>query len=220
MLVWITEKIKFGASYRSEVSHHISNGKINFSPQESTGIPGVDFFNTGGRGSIRTPAIALLGLAWTKGPLTLEFGAQWTEWSSFDKIAINFDEPVAGESGIEIPKKWRNVWEYRFGMQYSLNEYLDLRAGFSYDEGPIPAETLDPGVPYGDRWYYTAGIGVKFKRLTIDTTYMYMQGEDSTWNNSIGDPPIGGALMGLQRVTGKFEDVDGHFISLTVSYKF
>jgi long-chain fatty acid transport protein len=220
LLVWVTDSLRFGASYRSEISHSSSDGKLTFSPQEAMLIPGFGFYNTGFEWDNQTPATATFGLAWTYGPLTVEFDAQWMEWSSYDEMASTLDTPVAGESEIAVPKKWRDVWQYSFGIQYALKEYLDLRAGFAYDEGPIPDRTLEPTVPNGDRQFYCAGLGVHFGGLIIDAAYSYMQGEDRTWNNSVGDPPPGGDSLGLQRVTGKFEDIDLHIVVVTASYKF
>ena len=104
MLAWITESIKFGFSFRSQVCHSISDGKLTFSPQAATPIPGINFYNTGFKTSLKTPAIMMFGLAWNHGPLTVEFDAQWTNWSSFKELAANFDSPVGGQNGIKVPK--------------------------------------------------------------------------------------------------------------------
>jgi long-chain fatty acid transport protein len=220
LLFWITEDVKFGCSYRSEISQRISNGRLTFTPQEATPIPGVNFYDTGFTASIKTPAILMFGLAWSHGPLTVEFDAQWTEWSSFGQLAAIFNTPVGGQYGLTVPKNWRNAWEYHFGVQYALNKYINLRAGFIYDMGAVPAGTLDPLVPFGDRLFYNAGLGIKYKKFTVDTSYTYMDGKNSTWNNAAGDPSSGGALLGFKRVTGKFEGIGTHLVLTTVSYKF
>jgi long-chain fatty acid transport protein len=220
LLIWITENVKFGCSYRSEILQSISDGRLNFTPQEATPIPGVNFYDTGFTASIKTPAIVMFGLAWTHGPLTVEFDAQWTEWSSFEQLAANFNAPVGGQFGLTVPKNWRDAWEYHFGVQYALNKYINLRAGFIYDMGAVPASTLEPLVPFGDRLFYNAGLGIKYQKFTVDTSYTYMDGKNSTWNNAAGDPSSGGALLGFKRVTGKFEGIGTHLVLLTMSYKF
>jgi long-chain fatty acid transport protein len=220
MLAWITENIKFGVCYRSEISYKISNGTITFGPQAPTPIPGIGFFNTGLQTSLKTPAILMFGLSWNHGPLTVEFDTQWTQWSSFKDLAASFYYPVAGQYELRIPKNWRNAWEYHFGIQYAILENLFLRAGFIYDMGAVPAATLEPLVPFGDRKFYTLGLGYKYKDLTLDVCYSYMDGNNSTWNNAIGDPSQGGALLGLNRVTGKFEGISTNLFLMTISYKF
>ncbi len=220
LLVWITESIKCGFSYRSQVHHRISDGRIRFDSQTVTPIPGLNFFNSGLKTSLKTPAIIMFGIAWNHGPLTVECDAQFTEWSSFRELGTIFNSPVGGQNELKIPKNWRNAWEYHVGVQYALFENLFLRAGFIYDMGAVPASTLDPLVPFGDRKFYNFGIGYKYKGFTLDACYTYMDGNNSTWNNAIGDPPRGGALFGLNRVTGKFEGISTNLFLLTLSYKF
>ena len=99
-------------------------------------------------------------------------------------------------------------------------ENLFLRAGFIYDMAAVPAATLEPLVPFGDRKFYCFGLGYKYKDLTLDACYSYMDGNNSAWNNATGDPPPGGALLGLQKVTGKFEGISTNVFLLTLSYKF
>ena len=86
--------------------------------------------------------------------------------------------------------------------------------------GAVPASTLEPLVPFGDRLFYNVGLGIKYDKFTIDTSYTYMDGKNSTWNNTAGDPTAGGALLGFQRVAGKFEGISTHLVLVTMSYKF
>jgi long-chain fatty acid transport protein len=220
MLAWITDNIKFGFSYRSKIRYTFPAGKLAFSPQVATPIPGLDFYNTGLQTSLKTPALMMLGLSWQHAPFTVEFGVQWTEWSSFRELAANFNSPVAGQYGFVTPKAWRNTWEYHVGIQYTPIENLYLRAGFIYDMGAVPAATLEPLVPFGDRKFYCFGVGYTYKGLTLDACYSYMDGNNSAWNNSTGNPPQGGQFLGLPQVTGRFEGIHTNIVLLTVSYKF
>ena len=99
---------------------------------------------------------------------------------------------------LRCPKTGATPGNITFGIQYALLENLFLRAGFIYDMGAVPASTLEPLVPFGDRKFYTFGLGYKYKGLTIDVCYSYMDGNNSTWNNAIGDPPSGGAFIWLK----------------------
>jgi long-chain fatty acid transport protein len=221
LLYSITDTLKFGASYRSQIKHKIERGDIKFSPEGANG-----FSNTKGDAPITLPAIAYLGLAWSPKPLTLEFDLQWTQWSTFDKLEVNFDQPLAGVvSGLEREKNWKNVWAYRFGAQYTLNEYLDLRAGVIYDKSPIPDSTLDPLIPSGDRWLYCLGFGTHYQSFTFDFAYNYLQDESRKFNNAVGDAPTN-PVTGVPlfppgtRMTGKFKDGDAHIFAINLSYKF
>jgi long-chain fatty acid transport protein len=226
LLVWITDNLKFGATYRSEINHNIT-GTAEFAPQippqslaplPVPGFPGI--LNTGVDTEITSPAIAYLALAYTHGPLTLEFDAQWTEWSTFESLTAVFEQPVLGQPGLSDEFNWEDTWAYRFGVQYSVLDWLDLRAGFVYDEKTVPDETLSPLLPSGDRQLYTFGASGHYKSFTVDFAYNYLVDEDRDWNNQKGDPTLLQAAAGVSRVTGEFKDGSAHIFGLNLTYRF
>jgi long-chain fatty acid transport protein len=176
----------------------------------------INLNNTKGTSSFKTPAMAFLGVAWSLGAWTLACDAYWTEWSTFDKLSVTYNTPVAGASGFSIDKDWRDTWSLGFGVQYNLNQYIDLRAGYIYDQSPVPDRTLDPTVFFGDSQLYCIGLGVKFDRFTADLAYNYLQSKDRSFDNSVGDAPNPGG----GRVTGDFKDADMHILVVNINYKF
>jgi long-chain fatty acid transport protein len=212
LLYKITDNLKFGASYRSEVSHSFDDVDVSFKPQ----INMINLNDTKGTSSFKTPAMAFLGVAWSLGAWTLACDAYWTEWSTFDELSVTYNAPVAGASGFTIEKEWKDTWTLGFGLQYNLNQYLDLRAGYIYDQSPVPDRTLDPTVFFGDSQLYCIGLGVKFDRFTADLAYNYLQSKDRSFDNSVGDAPNPGG----GRVTGDFKDADMHILVVNINYKF
>jgi long-chain fatty acid transport protein len=203
LLVWLTEDIKFGASYRSEVSHQI-RGQLKVSPNI-----GAD---TGFTADVKTPANAYLGLAWTHGPLTLEFDFQWTNWSSFKELRAEFNN---GAPDLVVEEDWHDAWGYRFGAQFAVNQYLDVRAGIAYDESPIPAKSVSPRIPGSDRWIYALGFGGHYEAFTADLAYQYVDAESVDLGSQGGNDSLPGAPL-----QGKFKDVDAHIIAFNLSYRF
>ena len=209
LLFRIMKNLTFGASYLSEARHKI-NGN-----QELTSLSnGTTILKQGASGTITLPATLRLGLAWKRNPWTFEIDGQWTEWSSFRDLRIDFEDGTS----VDVPKKWHNSWTYRFGVQYTVNKYLDLRAGFIYDQTPIPRDTLDPLVPSGNVIFYCLGLGTHLGRFTVDAGYNYVQGEQRRWNNPAGDVMVG--PFPLTRVTGKFINSSAHLFSVSASYRF
>ncbi len=94
-----------------------------------------------------------------------------------------------------------------------VNKIVDLRAGLVFDESPIPDQTLDVLVPSGDRWLFTAGLGVHCNKWTCDFAYNFLFDEDRTFNNDAGVSPAGA-------LTGEFKDIYAHIFGINVSYKF
>jgi long-chain fatty acid transport protein len=167
LLYKISDNLKFGASYRSEISHSFDDIDVSFEPQAKM----IGLKNARGSSSFKTPAMAFLGVAWSLGAWTLACDAYWTEWSTFDKLSVTYNTPVAGASGFSIDKDWRDTWSLGFGVQYNLNQYIDLRAGYIFDQSPVPDRTLDPTVFPGDSQLYCIGLGFKFDRLSADLAY-------------------------------------------------
>jgi len=208
----ITENWKAGVSYRSKIKHEIKDGTHNLNNLLVSDSP-ITFMNFQRTGSadLTLPDILYIGTSYKLNKFTFELDGQWTGWSTYDKLRVDYEQDSLSNKMpyIEKPKNWDDVWAIRFGAQYQLNDMLALRAGIIRDYSPIPDETLDPLVPSGDRWLYAIGFGLNFNKITLDFAYNYLDDEDRTFNNSVGN--------GL---TGKFKDVDAQIFGLNVTYKF
>ncbi|MEF3255454.1 MAG: outer membrane protein transport protein [Deferribacterales bacterium] len=208
-----TENLSFGASYRSKIKQELE-GTATTTKVSDGSILDKD----NGKADLTLPDIAYIGVAWTNKTWTFELDGQWTGWSSYDKLRVDFDTAHLTKTYIEKPKQWKDVWAIRFGTQYKLNDTVALRAGIIRDYSPISDEYLDPLVPSGDRWLYTAGIGLNFGRLTVDLAYNYLKDEDRYYDNINGDIYAGSIKVG--HVTGTFKDVYAHIFGINVSYRF
>jgi long-chain fatty acid transport protein len=209
-LLWITENLRFGVSYLSQVHHTFTDGT-----QELTRLSdGALIQKQGASSSITLPATLRMGLAWKLNRWTLEADGQWTDWSCYRQLRVNFSDGTT----TEVQKDWHDSWAWRFGLQYSVNAYLDLRGGFALDDSPIPADTLDPLIPSGMRKFYCLGLGIHLGPFTLDAAYNYVQDQDRRWNNSAGDVKLG--PVPLTRVTGQFEQTYAHLFSVSLTYRF
>ena len=208
----VTKNFKVGASYRSEVSHNIKSIDVEFEPEMSP----IGLHNVSAVSRFKTPAMLFMGSAWASGPWTLTFDAYWTQWSTYDNLSLHFDSPVGGGTGMKVEKNWHDSWTLGWGVQYKVNRYLDVRAGFIYDKSPIPSDTLDPSIVHGDSRGYCLGFGTHYGDATVDFSYNYVDSRSRTYNNVSGDE----ANPGGDRVTGKFRNNNCHIITLQVGYQF
>jgi long-chain fatty acid transport protein len=103
--------------------------------------------------------------------LTLAVEANWVQWSSFREFAINFEDSALNNP---LPKRWRDTWNYRVGVEYGVTEALQARLGFVYDPAPTPAWTLTPDLPDANRTKITAGVGYALGSLRADVGYQYV----------------------------------------------
>ena len=207
----VAKTVSVGAAYKSEVKHNLNDGTQHLFLLSDGSRVGKQ----GARATFTTPAVLNMGVAYRREPWTVEFDGQWTEWSTYRQLLVDFDNGTT----LRSDKRWRNTWTLRLGGQYALNQYLDLRAGIIWDQSPVPRATLDPLLPAGNRWIYSGGLGIRATRkLTIDLSYSYLEDQDKRWNNASGDVKVGDTKV--TRVTGTFKDTSAHILTVSTSYKF
>ena len=217
-------EVSFGAAYRSKITLHLK-GDANFLATTPTGMGAIGlssasvFPYTRARATstvsttITLPDTLDLAVAWRPTErITLAFDATWTDWRHFDRLLINFDSPQFHEFNNQPdPRNWRDVWGYKFGGQYALNSMLDLRAGYFFDNTPVPDATVDPLLPDSDRHSFSIGAGIHSSLGTIDLAYMWVHFLDRTVNNQ--------DMSTLRGANGTFKS-DAYLLAANLNMKF
>ena len=180
-LLWKPIKqVSIGVAYRSEVKLDIE-GDVDF--LQTTG-PFASFSGDAST-EITLPDTWSFGIAFKPNDkLTFEFDADRFGWSSYDELDVDITNSSFGDLPASN-KDWDDCWAYRFGVQYSVTENLDLRLGYAYDTTPQPDATVGPELPDADRHNYTFGIGYKIGKAQFDLAYMFVDFLDRTVNNTI-----------------------------------
>jgi len=99
------------------------------------------------------------------------------------------------------------------GGEYWFNEVLALRAGYTFDETPIPDSTIDPILQDATRDIFSFGIGYITGFLTTDLAYDVFFLRDRDANNVLP-----AALLPVTQ-NGTYETI-GHLISLSFTFIF
>lgn len=219
LVLQVSEDIDFGATYRSHVDVNV-DGDASFDvPADAAAISPL-FLKTGGDADIRLPAQAAFGLAWAASEkLTLEAGARWEDWSSFDELKIKLDRPILQQSENITPRDWNDTWAFNLGGQYRLNDVVTLLAGYLYAENPVPDRTFDPSIPDSDAHLFTLGTDLTFGRFSVSLAYGYEHHEDRTKNNAIGDPLDPAGVNPRSFANGEYQ-ADVHLVATSVAYSF
>ncbi len=235
VLLTPVESWKIGLSYRSPFTLEIKdgdvtlsdiNGTVAFIPNPGPGpalltpaqVFGGTSFSTKGSTVVNMPATLDLGVAYTRGGLTLEVDADWTFWHSYKSLDIDIQNNNALLTDSPNAKNWDDTLAIYVGGEYQATDLLALRLGFRYDPTPVPAETMGPELPDADKLYYCAGAGFKVSNWTIDFAYMYVDKKDRTVNNQDFPPATAtGKVLGGFNGTWKG---DAHLVALDVGYKF
>jgi long-chain fatty acid transport protein len=159
---------QMGVTFRSRLHAEVNDGHAHFE------IPVPAFQPAFPDGTARTevdlpPAVGVGVLMRPRPEWNVEADANWTGWSTVDRLVVRFDQglPVSSETTDFL---WRNSWSYSVGTEYNWTPYV-LRAGYTFDRTPIPDATVTPVIADGNRQYFSLGAGVK--RSTWDLNFGY-----------------------------------------------
>lgn len=218
------EQLSFGMAYRSEIKLKI-DGSANFVATSPAGHDLIGMTTSATSPYTRTRVVSDVsttitlpqslgfGVAWKPTPAaTVEVDAEWTDWSSLEKLEFTFAGPqFKNLNNKPKPLLWKGVMCYKLGGAYAINKNLDLRLGYMYDNNPIPDNTLGPVLPDADRHSFSIGQGIHFDNFALDLAYMFTHFKDRTVNN-MNMAEISGA-------NGTFKS-DVHLFSASVTVKF
>ncbi len=179
------EMVTLGFTYRSAIEAEFE-GEAEFTDL-SVGFPET----AGGGTTIEFPASYVIALnVKPVSNLTLEADYIWWGWSSYDELVINFDQAVPALGGDQIvnPRNYEDTIQLRFGAEYKEFgvEGLTLRAGFAYDENPIPEEDVDPTLPDSDRIEFSGGLTYAInENIAIDAAYIFIRADQRKVDDTV-----------------------------------
>lgn len=204
---------KVGLSYRSPVTMKVT-GDVDFSDIPAAYRARGLFRDTSASGKVTLPDSFSLGVAiYPTEKLSVEVGAVYTLWSKYDELTINYGDPIlpsATPSQSSTPKNWNDVWRFNLGVEYAALDWLDLRAGYVFDQSPLNDDTIDYMVPANDRHLLNGGVGFHWDNWTVDLGYTYLM---------IMDRDIDGRA-GSGVLDGEIDNADAHIMSMSVGYAF
>lgn len=197
------EGTTLGAHYRSGIHHHV-DGRVIIDNN------GTVTSSAAANAELNLPEIVQLGVNHkVNDRLTLQAGATWFGWNSFEEIRVL---NTAGGLIANTTQNYQTTWAFAIGGEYALNDEWTLRAGYQFDETPTTDEYRTTLTPDGDRHWISTGATYKYNdKIDIDlaATYVDIASEEI-------DIARNGGLATVKADTG------GHvaILSLGVNYKF
>ena len=127
--------------------------------------------------------------------LRIGVDAWHVNWSSFRSLKVVFEDAALTS---DDPKRWEDVWSYRFGGEYAVTDAVTARLGFKVDPSPSPEDTLAPNLPDANRVTINAGGGYAMGDFQFDLAYQLtiLNPRESTY------APLPGTYGGLAHVIG------------------
>ncbi len=191
------KKLSVGAAYRSTTTIEF-DGDVFL----------ANAYVAQGKTKLPMPGVLTIGAAYELTPsLTVEGDLQYTQWSEYQWLNINFNRTITqlgGINQISEYKKWNDQATVRVGAEYVLNEDLTLRGGAIADLSPQPPSKTEPMLPDGDR--YNIALGASYKitpNVSIDASYMFLYFMEKDAKNSA--------------LPGKYNS-NAHIFSINVGY--
>ena len=191
---------KIGIAYRHGTQHELEgNATFDLNPaltQLLSSSPPPRFLdNTGSTISADLPATLDFSVAQMVHEKVELLGTlKWTQWTSFDELTSTFDNPAQDDSA--LPFAWEDTITASAGFNYNVNNKLSLRAGFAYDQSPIPnPRARSPRGAANDRYWYSAGGSYNFsKKISASFAATHIQIDEAAIDNtgSTGSPTLRG----------------------------
>ena len=98
----------------------------------------------------------------------IEFDTEYYGFSSIKNVYIN----PGFIPSYEIPKNWKNIYNFYLGTEYKKNDNLKLRGGIARLNSPIPDETWEPSLPDSDTLIISFGTELGIKTGKIEMTLL------------------------------------------------
>lgn len=169
-----TDSLRLAATFRSEIDMDIEGTGSGYTTNPLNGLR-HPFNDASIETSLPMPAMLALAVSQTFGKTTLEFVYEQMFWSAYDVVDPSFEDPII-ELTLGQPRwqDWKDTNDFRLGISYQYNNALKLMGGVSYEETPVPAETLGFDLPDSDILWFSAGAAYAFKpNIELGLAYTY-----------------------------------------------
>lgn len=152
--------------------------------------------------------------------LQLSADFQWVGWSSYDKLAVDFEDPAYDD--ISRPRNYEDTYAIRFGAEYFLDDNLSFLGGIYFDKMPVQPEYLSPSLPDADRLGFSIGADAHItENFGVSGSFLYIRSSELTVTNSreIYTPYEEGNEESASRFNGTYNSYAGLF-SFSLYYNF
>ncbi|MDD5774038.1 MAG: outer membrane protein transport protein, partial [bacterium] len=175
VLCKVNKEFTLGLTYRSATSV-----KLSGDTEVNAYAPGMGVIvseRSSSSTKIALPANLGFGMVYRpEEKSTVSFDVDWTEWSSYDRFIINNDSPGALISPTStLINDWKNTIRYSVGLNYKIDNNLNVYTGYYIDPSPIPDKTLTPWIgDSGTKQAIELSLGYSTKTVEFICGYEYL----------------------------------------------
>lgn len=140
---------------------------------------------------------------------------QWMDWSDFDRVRLDFENPSTPDE-VRI-EDFRDTNTLRFGAELDGGDGLTVRGGYAYNEPAAPDDVVTPLLPEAARNQFSVGAGWRAPvGLEVNASYLFIDQLDRrgrTVEPRTGERPTAALNNGVYSFRG-------HLFAATVTYRF
>ena len=187
-------KNSLGLSYRNKVSANLEGDATFTVPTSALALTSTgSFTDTSVTAGVDLPEAVTAGWRhWLNDDFAILAEAEWTRWSRFEELRVKFG---SGQPDSVTDESWENTWRVALGALYKVDEDLTLKAGWSFDESPIPdAAHRTPRIPGNDRNWLSLGLGYQINEdvsANLSYAHIFVKDGSSATLGSTGDVFVG-----------------------------
>ncbi len=188
-----TPRLNLGLSFHSQLAYEFDGDAKTTGAQPL--IDAKRLPNGGVKAELTTPFNFAFGAAYdVLYKLKISFDFQYVGWSSYDSLAIDFNDP--DYSDLASPRLYDNSFIVRLGCDYKINNDLELLAGIYFDKNPVKEEYVNPSLPDANRLGFSFGLEYAIlPQLNISASYLFIRSSELTVTNSEEDYTLGNAAF-------------------------
>jgi long-chain fatty acid transport protein len=188
-----SDRISFGVNYRSNIDMEVEDGTFTASGPATVVGDGRNVpSSTGFTASLPLVSSLTIGTAFKPmDELTLSIDVAHNGWAVYDSLVFEFDDAVGGSNRSGAARNYNDAFTFRFGAEYMATEALAIRAGFYFDETPVPNGFMTPETPDADTFGYTLGAGYDLGNIIIDASLLFVNKTQRENRNEASSLPQG-----------------------------
>ena len=211
------KELSIGASFRSEVDYSFEGTATATGAEQLAALLPKGNITA----DLTTPMNIQGGIGYRViEQLQLSADFQWVGWSSYDKLAVDFEDPAYDD--ISRPRNYEDTYAIRFGAEYFLDDNLSFLGGIYFDKMPVQPEYLSPSLPDADRLGFSIGADAHItENFGVSGSFLYIRSSELTVTNSneIYTPYEEGNEESASRFNGTYNSYAGLF-SFSLYYNF
>lgn len=173
----VNDQWSVGLTHRSKVDVELDEGDVDFTMAASlaSSFPDGKF-----SASLPLPSTTTLGIAYQASEkLLLSVEGSFVGWSAYESLDFDFKTNTERLEDSKNPRNYEDAIILRVGGQYSLNEQLDVRAGFYYDESPVQDAFFNPETPSTNNLGFTTGLSYNVgENFGVDASFLFISGQE------------------------------------------